>query len=314
MNKFLYVITLLFFVSCSSEKPVEMGGQKPSGARSGSSISEMSRAPVSSGSTLYSLEIVPANVTRNSTIYLVAQGFNLADAKIGWLVNDKITNNPAISQFNAAETEKGDRVQARAIVKGKEIFSNIIQIKNSPPEISKVKILPEVFKPGDTLSVEASGSDRDGDEVIISYEWTKNGEPDGNSKQIEVPLKRGDKVDIKITPFDGEAYGRPVVLHREIKNLPPMFVEYKQLGFEGKTYSCQVRATDADGDVLTYSLKSAPSGMTVDPLTGVIKWDVPLEFKGKTSFIVLVNDGHGGEATQSFNIEIKPETRQISSE
>jgi hypothetical protein len=229
-------------------------------------------------------------------------------------VNDKVASSPVASCFNSAGTKRGDKVQARAVVQGREILSNIIEIKNSPPEISKVKILPEVFKPGDTLSVEASGSDRDGDEVTISYEWTKNGEPAGNSKQIEVPLKRGDKVDIKITLFDGEAYGRSVILHREIVNLPPMIVEDKKYNFDGKVYTYQINATDPDGDPLTYSLKSAPSGMTIEPSTGLIKWDVPLEFKGKTSFIVLVNDGHGGEATQSFNIEIKPETRQISSE
>jgi hypothetical protein len=313
MYKYLCIIVLfLFCISCSSEKPAEVGRQRPPEVRS-SSVSEVSRPLVSSGSVLYSLEITPAD-TNKSNLYLIPRGFRLSDAKIEWLVNDEVASSPVASSFNSAETRRGDKVQARAIVKGREILSNIIEIKNSPPEISKVKILPEVFKPGDTLSIEASGSDRDGDEIIISYEWTKNGEPAGNSKQIGVPIKRGDKVDIKITPFDGEAYGRSVILHREIVNLPPMIVEDKNYNFDGKVYTYQIKATDPDGDNLIYSLKSAPSDMTIEPLTGLIKWDVPLEFKGKTSFIVLVDDGHGGVATQSFSIEVKPETRQISSE
>jgi hypothetical protein len=313
MYKYLSIIVLfLFCISCSSEKPAEVRGQRPPEVRS-SSVSEVSRPLVSSGSVLYSLEITSAN-TNKSNLCLVPRGFKLSDAKIEWLVNDEVASGPAASWFNSAETRRGDKVQARAIVKGREILSNIIQIKNSPPDISKIRILPEVFNPGDTLSVEASGSDRDGDDVTISYKWTKNGEPAGNSKQIEVPLKRGDKVDIKITPFDGEAYGRSVILHREIVNLPPMIVEDKNYNFDGKVYTYQIKATDPDGDNLIYSLKAAPSGMTIESSTGLIKWDMPLEFKGKTSFIVLVNDEHGGEATQSFNIEIKPETRQISSE
>jgi hypothetical protein len=307
MNKFLWFILLILVLSCSSEKPSDVSTQRPLEVVGSSSVSELSRLPASSVSALYSLEIVPANATRNSTIYLVARGFNLPDAKIEWLVNNKLTVSPVAFRFNAVETKKEDKVLARATIQGKEILSNTIQIKNSPPVISKVKLLPEVFNPGDTLSVEASGSDIDGDEVTISYEWTKNGEPAGNNKQIEVPLKRGDQVDIKITPFDGEAYGRPVILHREILNLPPMIIEDKKYNFDGKVYSCQVKAADPDGDPLSYFLKTAPSGMTIDPLTGLIKWKVPPEFKGKTPITVSVNDGHGGESLQSLLPPVKSE-------
>ncbi|MDH5767934.1 MAG: putative Ig domain-containing protein [Nitrospirota bacterium] len=255
------------------------------------------------------MEITPSDASRNSVIFVIPRGFNLTDAKIEWLVNDRLATSPVSSQFKSAEIKKGDKVQAKAIIQGKEILSNIIQIKDTPPEMSKVKILPEVFKPGDTLYVEVSGSDADGDEVIISYEWTKNGEPAGNGKRIEVPLKRGDKVSVKITPFDGEAYGRSVVLHREIVNMPPMIVEHKEFNFDGKVYSYQVTATDPDGDTLTYSLKTSPMGMTINPTTGQVNWNVPPEFKGKASFEVSVTDGHGGEAMQSLTFVITPQKR-----
>jgi hypothetical protein len=291
MYKCLCVITLFLFLSCSSEKPPQL-----------------SRPSVPSGSGLYSLQISPINALRNSTLYLIAQGFKLSDARIEWLVNDRITSSPLISQFNAAETKKRDKIQARAFIKGKEILSNIIQIKNSLPVISKVRILPEVFKPGDTLSVEVSGEDIDMDKVTISYEWTKNGEPAGNNKQIEAKLKRGDKVDVKITPFDGEAYGRPVILHREIVNLPPIIIGDKEFSFDGKIYTCQIKATDTDGDLLSYALKSAPSGMTIDS-NGLIRWNVPPDFAGRTPITVSISDGHGGEATQSFTLDIKSEKK-----
>ena len=305
MHKFLCCIILLFFLACSSEKPADVAGQRPS-ETGGSSVLETTRT-LPPGGPSYSIEITPVDASRNSTLYLIPRGFNLSDARIEWLVNARLTSSSIASRFNAAGTKKGDKVQVRAIIHAKEILSNTIQIKNSPPVISKVKILPEVFKPGDTLSVEASGSDRDGDEVTISYEWTKNGEPAGNNKEIDVPLKRGDKVDIKITPFDGETYGRSVILRREILNLPPMIIEDKKYNFDGKVYSYQVKAADPDGDPLSYFLKTAPSGMTIDPLTGLIKWNVPPEFKGKTPITVSVNDGHGGEALHSLTLEIMPE-------
>jgi len=308
IHRFLCLIPLLLMLSCTSEKPAEISTSKPSEVGS-SGVSGTSQQPVSSGERIFSLEITPVDATRNSTLNLIPKGLNLSDAKIEWLVNGRAVVSPIPNQFKAAEARKGDTVQAKAIIQGKEILSNIIQIKDTPPEISKVKILPEVFKPGDTLYVEVSGSDIDGDEVTISYEWTKNGQPAGRDKQIEVPIKRGDKVSVKITPFDGEVYGRSIILHREIVNLPPMIIENKKFTFDGKVYSYQVIATDPDGDKLTYSIKAAPAGMSIDSSTGLIQWNVPPEFQGKATFTVSVADGHGGEALQSFTLEIMPEKR-----
>jgi hypothetical protein len=45
--------------------------------------------------------------------------------------------------------------------------------------------------------------------------------------------------------------------------------------------------------------------MTIDPSSGLIKWNVPPSFKGKAPITVSVSDGHGRESLQSFTIEIK---------
>ncbi|MBM4141828.1 MAG: hypothetical protein FJ242_10195 [Nitrospira sp.] len=45
--------------------------------------------------------------------------------------------------------------------------------------------------------------------------------------------------------------------------------------------------------------------MTIDPSTGLITWNVPPEFTGKALITVSVKDGHGGEAVQSFTLEIR---------
>lgn len=301
-------ITILFFLlSCSSEKPAEFRSQKPSETGS-SGVSETSSETSSehepSIRSPYTLEITPLEPMRNSIIHLIPHGFNLSDAKIVWLVNGNLTTSPEPNQFKAKETNRGDKIQAKAMIKGSEVLSNIIKIKNTPPEFKRIKIMPEVFKPGDTLYIDASGSDIDGDEVTILYEWTKNGEPAGNSKKLEVPIKRGDKVAVKMTPFDGEVYGRPVILHREIRNMPPMIIENKEFNFDGKVYTYQIKATDPDEDTLTYSLKSSPLGMEIDSSTGLITWDVPPGTRGKQSITVFVTDGSGGEAVQSLTFEV----------
>jgi hypothetical protein len=183
-------------------------------------------------------------------------------------------------------------------------MSNIIEIKNAPPEIKRVKILPEIFKPGDTLSVDVSGNDADGDEVTIIYEWTKNGEPAGNGKRLEVPVTRGDKISVSITPFDGDVNGPAVILKREIGNMPPMIIEDRKFWFDGNIYKHQIKATDPDGDVLTYSLKVAPTGMTINSSTGLIQWNAPQDLNKKIPITVSVTDGNGGEASQSFTLDI----------
>ncbi len=293
MHKYLWYTILILIVSCSSEKPAGVGGQRPS---------EVGK---SSSGAPYSLEIIPVDAARNSTLFLTSKGFNLSDAKVEWLVNESPVIGSPSEQFKLSDTKKGDKVQVKAIMQEKEIFSNIIQVKNAPPEISKIKFIPEVFKPGDVLAVDVTGRDIDGDKVTFIYEWTKNKEPAGSDKQIGAPIKRGDKISVKITPFDGEVYGKPITLEREIKNVSPIINEHTNFKFDGKTYTYQVNATDPDEDTLTYSLKSAPSGMTIDPKTGAIQWNVPPDVKGKTIFTVSVADGNGGEATQSLTFEIK---------
>ncbi len=174
---------------------------------------------------------------------------------------------------------------------------------NSPPQITRVKIMPEVFKPGDTLYIEAEANDPDGDEVTIFYEWHKNGELVSTEREIKSHVKRGDNLFIKLRPFDGKDYGKEVTLKRDILNVPPVIEDHRDYHFDGNLFTYQVKAYDPDGDDLKYSIKTGPVGMTIDS-TGLIRWNVPPEYKDKTRIIVSVTDGHGGEALQAFNVEI----------
>jgi len=59
--------------------------------------------------------------------------------------------------------------------------------------------------------------------------------------------------------------------------------------YVGKFYSTQMQATDAENDRLTWSLDRMPTGMTIDPATGLINWTTPLE--GNATILVNVTDG-----------------------
>jgi hypothetical protein len=236
---------------------------------------------------------------------LVSKDFDLSRARIEWLVNDRPFTTLVPTQFDGADAAKGAVIQAQAVVGDRVVVSNVAHVVNSLPEVSEVKILPESLKPGDTLYVEALGSDADDDSVSFLYEWIKNGEVASSGANIGSPIKRGDTIEVKVTPFDGEGYGNPVVIRREIRNLPPTIIDHKDFSFEGSVYTYQVKASDPDGDKLGYSLETAVPGMTIDSATGLIRWNVPEEFKGNKKVTAVVTDGNSGTARYAISVTIQ---------
>jgi hypothetical protein len=118
-------------------------------------------------------------------------------------------------------------------------------------------------------------------------------------------FRRGDKLSVKATPDDGKIKGASLTLVVSIANASPVMKGVPEpFRLDGNMYTYQMKATDPDGDELTYTLKEAPDGMTIDPKKGFIQWKVPPDFTGTSSHTVSVTDGHGGETTGTFTLEI----------
>ncbi|MDO9219858.1 MAG: S8 family serine peptidase [Thiobacillus sp.] len=73
---------------------------------------------------------------------------------------------------------------------------------------------------------------------------------------------------------------------------------------EGSLYSYAVTASDADGDVLSYSLDVAPAGMSIDASSGLIAWTPGSTQVGSQVATARVTDPGGLFATQSFTIAV----------
>ncbi len=74
---------------------------------------------------------------------------------------------------------------------------------------------------------------------------------------------------------------------------------------ERETYSYDVESMDYDvGDVITYSLISSPSGMSVDPATGLIQWTPQKEFIGNHNIVVEAKDQAGLSDQQAFTLQV----------
>ncbi|MEJ1929429.1 putative Ig domain-containing protein [Nostoc sp. NIES-2111] len=87
----------------------------------------------------------------------------------------------------------------------------------------------------------------------------------------------------------------------EIDNhAPSIITQAVTKGFDGKRYTYDVDASDADGDTLTYRLIDAPKAMFIDDVTGMIVWSSPEV--GTHKVTVRVEDSRGGFDTQTFDL------------
>lgn len=76
-------------------------------------------------------------------------------------------------------------------------------------------------------------------------------------------------------------------------------------------YTYQLLATDPENDPLIYSLLAGPEKMSIDPMSGLLKWDVYSDnssrlFVGqKIKIKVSVQDSKGASDVQEFDLELK---------
>ncbi|MEK6869044.1 MAG: putative Ig domain-containing protein, partial [Nanoarchaeota archaeon] len=82
---------------------------------------------------------------------------------------------------------------------------------------------------------------------------------------------------------------------------------------ENAKYTYDAEATDPDGDVLTFSLTTKPSGMSISSSTGVISWTPAASQLGSNNVTVSVSDG-SLTAEQNFNITVGKGPRLIISD
>ncbi len=112
-------------------------------------------------------------------------------------------------------------------------------------------------------------------------------------------------VDFPLNPTVGYAVGiGPTIVKAVAANSPPTFDQdlLDRTDPEGAIISVSAGATDADGDPLTYSAIDLPTGLTINPSTGLIAATIDYTAAAGSPFAteVSVTDGNGGYATDTF--------------
>ena len=126
--------------------------------------------------------------------------------------------------------------------------------------------------------------------------WT----PDGNNVGIH-PISV--EVSDNFGATDTQTYDLRVVQDNE--NKEPSIVSSPITGATvGEKYRYPARATDPEGDQLTFSLLVGPTGMAIDPESGILVWRPHGSQIGSHDVALQVVDGFGGQATQTFQIQV----------
>jgi hypothetical protein len=129
--------------------------------------------------------------------------------------------------------------------------------------------------------------------------------------------------EITWTPIDSQVGANPVIVEvsdgnggRDTqsfvilvvnRNNPPILTAIiDQVATEDLLFTYDVIASDDDlpGDVLTFSLTTAPLGMTIDSATGVISWQPENTDVGVHDVTVKVSDSGGAFDTKDFDITV----------
>ncbi len=186
--------------------------------------------------------------------------------------------------------------------------------QNIAPEISSLAITPEGFIETNSLVyITCNASDSDQDE--LTYIWTIPiyGQAKSSTKgKIIIWSTPGQEgiyeISCKVIDnYGGEdSHSIEILVGDSIANQTPAITSTPVISAtKGQIYSYDVNATDSDGDTLTYSLTSKPSGMTINSSTGLISW-TPSTI-GNYNVTVEVSDGNLF-ATQNFSIVVSEDS------
>ncbi|MCX5809628.1 MAG: hypothetical protein NTX36_09710 [Proteobacteria bacterium] len=206
---------------------------------------------------------------------------------------------------NAYRQHQGVKSEEQQIAQQKASGSAITQGKeNLMPETVKARLQLESINNTDVLKVIPEGSEKKDSAITYTYKWIKNDEPVGGNTDSISGFKKGDKIEVKITPFDGKKYGQPRTLSTEIMKTTPKIIENKEIIFDGNVLSHKVKAIDPDNGTLSYSLIEAPKDMTIDKTNGMINWQVKPDEFGVFNIRVKISNDQGGETVYQLNINL----------
>jgi hypothetical protein len=232
-----------------------------------------------------------------------------------WIVNGEPIRNQDGEQLPPELLKRGDvlSVEIRAhdgTVESSPFTTEPVVVGNSPPVVAHLVIEPESDSSGVRVQARADISDVDGDFIRVSYRWWKNDAlvQEGDEAELDTAgFSRGDTVSVEAVAFDGAQKGKAVrSVPIRMGNISPRIVSAPAKSIVNNRYDYQVVATDAESDVITFSLETAPPGMTIDEHKGFVSWQISPDQIGVHKVRILAKDSQGAVTFQEFELNLAP--------
>jgi hypothetical protein len=253
------------------------------------------------------LSISPEAPTVSTDIQVVCTCVGDPSTHIQWQLNGRLLEEERDSTLRPrGRFRKGDRISVMISASGASASAMTV-IANTPPVTTSVDFQPEVIYRGISITALPAATDADGDEVQFQYQWSLNGQdlPEGGPVLRGDRFSRGDRISLTVTPYDSEEQGRPYpTMPIVVPNGPPRFTSPPAADVRSMSYEYRATAEDPDGDPLTYTLVSGPSGMSIDPQSGVAHLDILKEHAGSHPVAIEVRDPAGAKALQTFTVQL----------
>ncbi len=180
------------------------------------------------------------------------------------------------------------------------------EVENKAPVVDAGE--DQTVTEGDVVHLDGSAEDEDNDN--LTYTWTAPGGivlDDASSQTpsfVAPEVRRTNDYLFTLSVDDGtvESQDWVTITVENVNKAPVVTNPTIVTATEDVEYSCQLTATDADGDRLSYSLGTYPTGMSID--ANVITW-TPTEGQLEGEVEVIVSDGALSDTT-SFTITVTP--------
>ncbi|HWG97646.1 MAG TPA: putative Ig domain-containing protein [Nitrospira sp.] len=286
--------------------------ESSTGTANGSAPAKGSQAP-----TITAAKILNDPIPLTGPVEVQVDALDPEREAVSFYYQWHVNNIPFTGQTNAtlpAELLKRGQTVSVEITpsdganRGQPYRTKSVVVGNTAPKVSAVSLSPQIARSGDKLEAMVEASDPDHDRVDLTYKWYRN---ESVIKEGEEPFLNTtgfvarDKITVEVTAHDPAATGNslksePLVL----ENSAPKIVSTPPISDAQDRFNYAVKAMDLDGDQLTYYLEAAPTGMSISETSGHILWQVPSDQKGIFHVKVVAKDGHGGMATQEFDLTL----------
>ena len=181
---------------------------------------------------------------------------------------------------------------------------------NQAPLVQALYLAPDgEVAPGQDVTAAPQALDPDGDDLEYAFEWLLNGQLVRGADQARFDtskLERGDRLQARVRVSDGEAES-PLAetMTLELANRAPRFAGLPAIVASDGEFRADLEAQDPDGDRgLRYRVVQGPSGLTVDAVTGRLRWRPGADATGTHPVDVAVGDSLGAESAMKFELTV----------